>query len=83
MRIAVLTHNYPRFPGDFSGNFVAALSDELARQGNAVTVLAPWDAAYQPRPIPSPSAPHSALSTQHSAFRIPHSAAPPLALRPA
>jgi glycosyltransferase involved in cell wall biosynthesis len=46
MHIAVLTHNYPRFSGDFSGSFVAALSQELARQGNRVSVLAPWDAAY-------------------------------------
>jgi len=50
MHIAVLTHNYPRFPGDFSGTFVAALSDELARQGQRVSVLAPWDAAYRPAP---------------------------------
>ena len=57
MRIAVLTHNYPRFPGDFSGNFVGALSEELARQGADVAVLAPWDAAYQP-----PSPVHSPLS---------------------
>ncbi len=63
MRLAILTHNYPRFPGDFSGNFVAALSDELARQDNDVTVLAPWDAAYQPQPHPSLSAPHSPLRT--------------------
>lgn len=47
MHIAVLTHNYPRFPGDFSGNFVAALSQELVRQGNKVSVLAPWDPAYR------------------------------------
>jgi glycosyltransferase involved in cell wall biosynthesis len=46
MHIAVLTHNYPRFSGDFSGSFVAALSSELARQGNRVSVLAPWDAAF-------------------------------------
>ncbi len=46
MHLAVLTHNYPRFPGDFSGSFVAALSSELARQGNRVSVLAPWDPAY-------------------------------------
>jgi glycosyltransferase involved in cell wall biosynthesis len=46
MHIAVLTHNYPRFPGDFSGSFVAALSNELARQGNRVSVVAPWDPAY-------------------------------------
>ncbi len=55
MHIAVLTHNYPRFSGDFSGSFVAALSEELARQGQRVSVLAPWDAAY--RPTPDASAP--------------------------
>jgi glycosyltransferase involved in cell wall biosynthesis len=49
MHIAVLTHNYPRFPGDFSGSFVAALSSELARQGSRVSVLAPWDPAYDDR----------------------------------
>lgn len=46
MKIGVLTHNYPRYPGDFSGRFVEALSEELAHQGHAVTVIAPWDAAY-------------------------------------
>ena len=65
MRIAVLTHNYPRFPGDFSGNFVAALSEELTRQGNDVTVLAPWDAAYLPQPGQTLTAPHPPLSTLH------------------
>lgn len=46
MKIGVLTHNYPRYPGDFSGRFVEALSEELAVQGHQVTVLAPWDPAY-------------------------------------
>ncbi|MGC8779427.1 MAG: glycosyltransferase [Anaerolineae bacterium] len=50
MRIGVFTHNYPRFPGDFSGRFVEALSEELACQGHAVTVLAPWDPAYRRQP---------------------------------
>jgi glycosyltransferase involved in cell wall biosynthesis len=60
MHIAVLTHNYPRFPGDFSGSFVAALSSELARQGNRASVLAPWDPAYsehQTLPAPRSSLP--------------------------
>ncbi len=48
MRLGVLTHNYPRFPGDFSGHFVAALSEELVRQSHDVTILAPDDAAYVP-----------------------------------
>ncbi len=47
MQIGVFTHNYPRFRGDFSGRFVEALSEELARQGHAVTILAPWDPAYR------------------------------------
>ena len=48
MHIGVLTHNYPRFPGDFSGTFVEALCEELATQGQQVTVWAPYDPAYQP-----------------------------------
>lgn len=48
MRLGVLAHNYPRFPGDFSGHFVAALSEELARQSHDVTVIAPDDAGYAP-----------------------------------
>lgn len=50
MKIGVLTHNYPRFRGDFSGRFVEALSEELVKQGHEVTVLAPWDPAYAREP---------------------------------
>jgi glycosyltransferase involved in cell wall biosynthesis len=50
MHIGVLTHNYPRFEGDFSGTFVEALCEELAAQGEQVTVWAPYDPAYQ-RPL--------------------------------
>jgi len=50
VKIGVLTHNYPRFPGDFSGRFVEALSEELAQQGHDVTVIAPWDPAYARHP---------------------------------
>jgi glycosyltransferase involved in cell wall biosynthesis len=46
MKIGILTHNYPRFSGDFSGRFVEALSEELVTQGHDVTVIAPWDTAY-------------------------------------
>ncbi|MFZ4849643.1 MAG: glycosyltransferase, partial [Caldilinea sp.] len=41
---------YPRFAGDFSGTFVEALCEELAAQGEQVTVWAPYDPAYQ-RPL--------------------------------
>lgn len=47
MHIGVLTHNYPRFAGDFSGTFVEALCDELARQGHPVTIWAPHDPAWR------------------------------------
>jgi glycosyltransferase involved in cell wall biosynthesis len=47
MHIGVLTHNYPRFPGDFSGTFIEALCQEFARQDEQVTLWAPFDPAYQ------------------------------------
>jgi glycosyltransferase involved in cell wall biosynthesis len=50
MQIGVLTHNYPRFAGDFSGVFVEALCQEFAAQGRHVTVWAPYDPAYA-RPL--------------------------------
>jgi glycosyltransferase involved in cell wall biosynthesis len=50
MHIGVLTHNYPRFAGDFSGTFIEALCQEFATQGEQVTVWAPHDAAYA-RPL--------------------------------
>ncbi len=53
MHIGVLTHNYPRFPGDFSGTFVEALCQELAAQQQRVTVWAPYDPAYR-RPLDGP-----------------------------
>ncbi len=66
MHIGVLTHNYPRFAGDFSGTFVEALCDELARQGHPITVWAPDDGAYNRplvyRPNPAPGS-NAALVT--------------------
>ncbi len=50
LRIGVLTHNYPRFAGDFSGTFVEALCRELARRGRQLTVWTPHDADWQRRP---------------------------------
>jgi glycosyltransferase involved in cell wall biosynthesis len=47
MHVGVLTHNYPRYAGDFSGTFVEALCEEMARQGQQVTVWAPYDTAYE------------------------------------
>ena len=66
MHIGVLTHNYPRFAGDFSGTFVEALCDELARQGHPITVWAPDDGAYNRsltyRPSPSADAQPAAVT---------------------
>lgn len=47
MHIGVLTHNYPRFPGDFSGIFIQALCNELAAQQQRVTVWAPYDVEFE------------------------------------
>lgn len=46
LHIGVLTHNYPRFPGDFSGTFIDALCSELVHQGQRLTIWAPFDPAY-------------------------------------
>ena len=51
MKIGVLTHNYPRFTGDFSGVFVQQLCEEFVRQGEEVHVIAPYDAAYTPETL--------------------------------
>lgn len=44
MRVAFLTHNYPRTPGDLSGAFLETLAAALVRRGIDVTVIAPSDA---------------------------------------
>ena len=41
MRILVVTHNYPRWPGDRAGGFVATLSAAAASRGHDVLALAP------------------------------------------
>ncbi len=48
MKVLLLTHNLPRFPGDFSGTFIDALAAAMVGKGAAVRVLAPHDAAYGP-----------------------------------
>jgi glycosyltransferase involved in cell wall biosynthesis len=44
MRIVFLTHNFPRWPGDVSGAFLATLAHSLMARGHQVRVLAPSDA---------------------------------------
>src|SRR4051812_26187102 len=41
LRILTLTHNYPRFPGDPAGSFVARIAEGVADRGCEVAVLAP------------------------------------------
>lgn len=43
MRVAVLAHSFPRFPGDTHGPFVKRLSEEIARHGHQVHALVPYD----------------------------------------
>ena len=44
MRVVFLTHNFPRWPGDVSGNFLVPLAHGLGRRGVEVVVVAPADA---------------------------------------
>lgn len=41
LRILTVTHNYPRFPGDPAGAFVARLAEGAAARGHEVQVVAP------------------------------------------
>ena len=44
MKILFLTHNYPRYEGDFSGVFLRVLAQRLQDEGMNISVLAPHDA---------------------------------------
>ncbi len=41
LRILTITHNYPRFPGDPAGAFVARIAEGAAAYGHDIRVLAP------------------------------------------
>ncbi len=43
MRLAVLAHSFPRFPGDTHGPFVKRLSEAVAARGHRVHALVPFD----------------------------------------
>lgn len=45
MRILVLAHSYPRFPGDSCGPFVEDLNEAHAAAGHSVRALLPYDTA--------------------------------------
>ena len=50
LKVAVMAHSFPRFPGDTHGTFVKSLSVELAGLGHEVHVLVPWDAELREDP---------------------------------
>lgn len=50
MRVAVLAHSFPRFPGDSHGPFVKHLSEALAARGHQVWALVPYDSELRPDP---------------------------------
>lgn len=50
MNICVLTHTYPRFTDDINAPFVEHLMEEIARQGENVSVLTAYDPAWARRP---------------------------------
>ncbi len=50
MRIAVLAHSFPRFPGDTHGPFVERLCLALAKRGHEMHVLLPFDPLLAPAP---------------------------------
>jgi glycosyltransferase involved in cell wall biosynthesis len=43
MRVVVLTSSYPRFKGDGTAPFVLSISEEMARLGHDIEVVAPYD----------------------------------------
>ena len=43
IRLLVLTHNYPRYKGDYAGIFIQLLCNKLVSQGITPIVLAPHD----------------------------------------
>ena len=59
LRVAVMAHSFPRFPGDTNGPFVERLSEELAALGHTVHVLVPWDPELETSRGDSPLAIHS------------------------
>jgi len=78
LTLLTLTHNYPRFPGDFSGTFIAALCHALADLGSRVIVLTPDDAAMttlSSDELPNKgndlraAMPHSSSTIHHSSLR--------------
>lgn len=51
MRVVFLTHNYPRWPGDFSGAPLGSLARALTRRGISVRVVAPGNDSSEQDPL--------------------------------
>ena len=43
MKVCMLTTSFPRYAGDFSGNFILDLAGEIVKKGHAVRVVVPGD----------------------------------------
>ena len=51
MRVAFLTHNFPREAGDVSGAFLLTLARALTERGHRVQVIAPSDRGQAGPPV--------------------------------
>jgi glycosyltransferase involved in cell wall biosynthesis len=72
MRALVVTHNYPRFPGDPAGAFVRRLALGVCQAGAQVTVVCPWAPG-------APSTPHEDEGVVVRRFRYPGDERSPVA----
>ncbi len=43
MRLVIVAHAFPRWPGDVAGSFLGRLAEALVRRGHTVSVVAPAD----------------------------------------
>jgi glycosyltransferase involved in cell wall biosynthesis len=48
-RLVIVTHAFPRWPGDVAGSFLGRLADALGARGHGVTVVAPADRGHAGR----------------------------------
>jgi len=73
VRVIFLTHNFPRFPGDVSGAFLAVLAKGLQARGIDVRVIAPSDAGEIGPPqlegIPVRRVRYASPAGEHLAYR--------------
>ena len=72
MRVLLVTHNYPRFPGDPAGAFVRRLALGVARAGATVMVVCPWAPG-------APTTPHEDEGLLVRRFRYPGDKRSPVA----